>query len=91
MKPAYARFRDRGFEIVSFTVDEDPEDWAAASTEKQLPWLDLGMGLEAEAPVAYDVVGVPRNYLVDSESGRIVAKDLRQHRLDEKLEEMLGE
>lgn len=49
------------------------------------------MGLGAEVPVAYDVVGVPRNYLVDSRSGRIVARDLRQHRLDEKLEELLAE
>ena len=91
MKQAYASFRDRGFEIVSFTVDEDREDWEAASAEEGLPWLDLGMGLGAEAPVAYDVVGVPRNYLVDSRSGRIVARDLRQHRLDGKLEELLAE
>ena len=87
-KQACARFRDRGFEIVSFTVDNDRED---ASAEEQLPWLDLGMGYEAEAPVAYNVVGVPKNYLVDSRSGKIVAKNLRQHRLDERLEELLGE
>ena len=91
MKQAYARFRGRGFEIVSFTVDEDRADWEAASAEERIPWLDLGMGLESEAAAAYDVVGVPRNYLVDSRTGRIVAKDLRRHRLDEMLAELLGE
>ena len=40
--------------------------------------------------MAYNVRGVPDNCLVDSRSGRIVATDLRQHRLDEKLEELLG-
>ena len=91
MKEAYARFRDKGFEIVSFTVDEDREDWVEASEEEELPWLNLGMGWEAEAPIAYNArtEGLPNNYLVDSRTLEIVAKDLRRHKLDEKLEELL--
>lgn len=88
MKQAYERFRDKGFEIVSFTVDEDREDWVEASEEEDLPWYDLGMGFEADAAKAYNVRGVPNNYLVESSNGKIVAKDLRQHKLDEKLEEL---
>lgn len=89
MKQAYERFRDRGFEIVSFTVDEEREDWVEASKEEDLPWYDLGMGFEADAAKAYNVRGVPDNYLVESSTGKIVAKELRQHKLDEKLEELL--
>ena len=91
MKQAYARFRHKGFEIVSFTVDEDREDWAEASEEERLPWYNLGMGWEAEAPLAYNArtEGLPSNYLVDSQTREIVAKDLRRHKLDEKLEELL--
>lgn len=90
MKEAYDRFREKGFEIVSFTIDEDREAWEEASDEEDLPWINLGMGPEAEAPVAYNVTGVPKNYLVDSGTGDIVAKDLRGHKLDEKLEELLN-
>ena len=90
MKEAYARYRDKGFEIVSFTIDNDREDWEVASEEEQLPWHDLGMGEDADAPRAYNVTGVPKNYLVDSASGEILAKDLRGHHLDEKLAELLG-
>ena len=90
MKEAYDRFRDKGFEIVSFTIDEDREAWEEASDEENLPWINLGMGPEAEAPIAYNVTGVPKNYLVDSGTGDIVAKDLRGHKLDEKLEELLN-
>ena len=90
MKEAYDRFREKGFEIVSFTIDEDREAWEEASDEEDLPWVNLGMGPEAEAPVAYNVTGVPKNYLVDSGPGDIVAKDLRGHKLDEKLEELLN-
>ena len=90
MKEAYARYRNRGFEIVSFTIDNVREDWEVASEEEQLPWHDLGMGEDADAPQAYGVTGVPKNYLVDSASGEILAKDLRGHHLDEKLAELLG-
>ena len=91
MKQAYARFRDKGFEIVSFTVDEEREDWVEASEEEELPWHNLGMGWEGEAPLAYNArkEGLPNNYLVDSRTQTIVAKDLRRHKLDEKLEELL--
>ena len=91
MKQAYARFRDKGFEIISFTIDDEREDWEEASTEENMPWFDLGMGTKAAAPMAYNTstTGVPRNFLVDSETQEIVARDLRQHKLDEKLEELL--
>ncbi len=87
MKEAYAKFGDQGFEIFSFTVDNDRLDWEIASEEEDLPWLDTGMGLEHEAALAYGVTGVPKNYLVESSSGNIIAKDLRGHRLDIALEE----
>ena len=88
MKEAYERFRGKGFEIVSFTIDNDRLDWEEASAEEELPWIDLGMGEDAEAPTVYNVTGVPKNYLVASNTGDIVAKDLRGHKLDEKLEEL---
>ena len=87
MKEAYAKYGDQGFEILSFTVDEDRLDWEIASEEEDLPWLDTGMGMEHEAALAYRVTGVPKNYLVESGSGNIVAKDLRGHHLDIALEE----
>ena len=90
MKEAYGRYRDKGFEIVSFTIDEDREDWEIASEDEQLPWANLGMGQDADAPVAYNVTGVPKNYLVESSTGEILAKDLRGHHLDEKLDELLN-
>ena len=87
MKEAYAKFGDQGFEILSFTIDEDRLAWEIASEEEDLPWLDTGMGKEHEAALAYGVTGVPKNYLVESGSGNILAKDLRRHHLDIALEE----
>lgn len=89
MKKAYERFKDKGFEIVSFTIDDSKEDWELASEEEELPWPNLGMGQEAEAATKYSITGVPANYLFDARTGTIVALDLRGHKLDEMLEEKL--
>ena len=85
MKEAYEQYQGDGFEIVSFTIDDEREAWEIASEEEDLPWLNLGMGEEHEAAQVYSVTGVPKNYLVDCASGTILAKDLRGHKLDEKL------
>ncbi|MCY3841047.1 MAG: hypothetical protein OXH09_20780 [Gammaproteobacteria bacterium] len=76
---------------MSFTVDEEREDWVEASEDEEPPWHNLGMGWETEAALAYNArtEGLPNNYLVDSRTRTIIAKDLRRHKLDEKLEELL--
>ena len=77
----------RASRFFSFTVDDDRLDWEIASEEEDLPWFDTGMGMEHEAALAYRVTGVPKNFLVESGTGNIVAKDLRGHHLDIALEE----
>ena len=89
MKEAYERFKEKGFEIVSFTIDNSKEDWELASDEEELPWPNLGMGQEADAAKKYSVTGVPANYLFDASTGKIVALNLRGHKLDEVLEDKL--
>ncbi len=90
MKQAYADYGPLGFEIFSFTVDDEREDWEDASEEENLPWINAGMGLDHPAAEAYGVTGVPANFLVDAPSGEILAKDLRGHKLDEALAERFG-
>ncbi|MDM3869936.1 TlpA disulfide reductase family protein [Porticoccus sp. W117] len=89
MKKAYEEYNAKGFEIFSFTIDDDKDAWADASEEEQMPWIDTGFGSESEPTVLYEVTGVPANYLVDGETGKVVARNLRGHKLDEKLEELL--
>lgn len=90
MKQAYARYGPLGFEILSFTVDDLREDWAEASEEEDLPWINAGMGIDHPATEAYGVTGVPANFLVDAASGEILARNLRGQKLDEALEERFG-
>ncbi|MEM9649387.1 MAG: TlpA disulfide reductase family protein [Bacteroidota bacterium] len=90
MKKAYQIYNPKGFEIVSFTLDHKMERWEKASTEEQLPWINVGDLKAHKSPVVkmYAVQGIPANFLVDR-SGTIIAKDLRQEKLDEKLAELI--
>ncbi len=90
MKQAYADYGPQGFEIFSFTVDDEREDWVEASEEEQLPWINAGMGMDHPATETYGVTGVPANFLVDAGSGEIIARNLRGHKLDEALVERFG-
>ena len=91
IQQAYAEYGPRGFEVFSFSVDDEREDWVEASEEEDLPWIDSGMGWEHPATEAYGITGVPASFLVDAATGEIVARDLRGHKLDEALKERLGE
>ena len=89
MKEAYARSRDKGFEIVSFTIDDEREDWEQASAEEELRGSISAWGARRPHRRPTRSVVWPDNYLVDSQTGEILAKDLRRHKLDEILEELL--
>ncbi|MCY3883921.1 MAG: TlpA disulfide reductase family protein [Gammaproteobacteria bacterium] len=86
LKEAYEKFKDKGFEIVSFTIDDSQEAWELASEEESLPWPNLGIGREAEAATTYTVTGVPYNLLFDAQTGEIIEKNLRGLQLDAELE-----
>lgn len=92
MKKAYSHFKDKGFEIVSFTLDHKESAWKKASEKEQIPWINTGDLLARTSPVVkmYGVTGVPANYLVEGATGKIIATHLRGEKLDEKLEELLG-
>lgn len=90
MKVAYESFKNKGFEILSFTLDHERARWEKASKEENLPWIDIGDLKAFKSPVVmqFGIRGIPANYLVDA-NGKVVAMNLRQEQLDKKLAELL--
>ena len=90
MKTAYKNFHGKGFEILSFSLDHEKEDWVDASEEEELPWLNTSDLQAYQSPIVqmFGIRGIPANFLVTTD-GTIISRDLRQERLDEKLEELL--
>lgn len=42
LKDLYSEYKDRGFEIVTISIDDSVEAWQVDSKNYELPWIDLG-------------------------------------------------
>ena len=51
LKELYAAYKEKGFEIVTISIDDTIEEWADASDEQDLPWIDLGDSDDGEMKV----------------------------------------
>ena len=91
LKKAHEHYASKGFEIFAYTLDDKKSDWAKASEKEQLPWINTGMGNKSDPTLLYEVTGVPANYLIDTSSGLVIARNLRGNDLEDKLKELLGE
>ncbi len=90
VKELYAKYKDKGLEIVGVSCDRKENDWRKASEEEQLPWINL-IDIQNANRVAtkYAVHYIPTMYLIDQE-GKMIGK-MGHHELDVKLKELLGE
>ncbi len=90
MKKAYQEFNAKGFEIFSFSLDDDRQLWVSASESIAPPWINVCdlKAYESPAALKFGVQIIPRNFLLDKD-GKIIASDLRGEALSAKLEELL--
>lgn len=86
----YEKFRSKGFEIYSVSLDSEKEDWVKAIKKDKIKWmqvLDPG-GWETPTAQTWQVSQLPTSYLIDRE-GRLIAMDLEGKDLEKALKEML--
>ena len=87
---AYNKFKDKGFDIYSISLDNNVARWQAAIVQDKLAWpnhvSDL-MGWRSPVAKMYGVSGIPYNVLLDKE-GKILAKNLRGQQLEATLEQI---
>ena len=87
VKKAYADFKDKGFGVVSISIDQKEEDWKKALDEEKMEWPNFR---SQEVADQFKVKAVPTVYLCDAE-GNIVAanEECRGEALAAKLKELL--
>jgi len=90
---AFNDFHDKGFTIVSISLDKAAAKgkWLNAIKSDGLTWYNLSdlNGFENEVAKLYHINAVPQNYLIDPE-GKIIGKRLRTGKLEEKLSEIFS-
>ena len=90
LKECYAKYKEKGFEIVGISLDKNRAAWINAIAQKELSWpqySDLDQ-FDNEAASTYQVSSIPWNFLCDPD-GTIIAISLRGEALAEKLAEVL--
>lgn len=86
LKKQYALYKNRNFEVVSVSLDDNKKKWQDAIAKDGLPWLQVSdlKGWNNEAGKLYGVSGVPASFLVDPQ-GKIIATGLVGEALNNKL------
>ncbi|MBX7165413.1 MAG: TlpA family protein disulfide reductase [Pirellulales bacterium] len=91
----YAKYHDKGFEVVGISLDEERGELEAFLKENELPWVTLfsddPMATGWDHPLAtyYGIFGIPATMLVD-QKGNVVSLSARGPELAEQLEKLLG-
>ena len=73
--PLYNEFHDKGFDILSVSVDDNREKWIAAQTAEKVPWTDLCELVPMNKSMAQKLFGidsVPYSFLINGK-GKIIA------------------
>jgi peroxiredoxin len=88
---AYAKFKDKGFEIFGVSLDKEKDRWLEAIAKDGITWPQVSDLRQWESSVVplYNIQGIPYTVLLDRE-GKILAKNLRGEELEKKLAEVLN-
>jgi peroxiredoxin len=87
---AYQKYKDKGFDILGVSLDDNKDKWMAAVQKDNLTWTHVSdlKGWQNAAGKLYGVQSIPFNLLLDKD-GKILAKALRGAELEAKLAELL--
>jgi len=93
-KEAYARYHDKGFDIVSVSDDARWKDWFKAMDQEQMPWTQVCdefpvKNMPARVGSLYMTTYIPFYVLLDKE-GKILLYTDDESKIDEKLQEFFG-
>lgn len=89
----YNKYKNKGFDIYSVSLDQDRDRWIKAIKDDGLLWSSHVSDLkfwQNEAARLYSVSSIPSTVLVGKD-GLIIARNLRGEQLEEKLKQLFGE
>ncbi len=84
LKKLYAAYRDKGFDIISISIDKSETEWQKALKEEGLEWPNFR---DRQVADLYKVKSIPAMYLIDAQA-ILVGENLRGEALAKKLEEL---
>jgi len=88
---AYNRHKEKGFEVIGISLDEDKSAVEKFVADHQMPWPQYfdGKGWENELVKHFGIRGIPATFLV-GKGGKIIASNLRGEELETAIKKALG-
>ena len=83
----YERYRKKGFEIYSISLDKTTDAWLKACNDDNITWISVH-DADHEYKDIFNVENIPPTLLIDKK-GKIIAKNIRGVQVDSKLSELL--
>lgn len=91
LKEAYAKYHDKGFEIIGISLDEALDPLKEFIQENEINWVHLfDQDQTASLAEQFSITTIPSLFLVDK-TGTVVALDPRGDALEVELKKLLGE
>ncbi len=86
----YPKYRNKGFEIIGVSLDDDISKWKAAVAKDKITWLQVNEpgGWEANTAKQWDISAIPTSFLIDKE-GKLLAMDLTSKELEKALKYLI--
>lgn len=87
---AYQKYKDKGFQIIGVSMDEDQGRWLNTIDRLGMTWPQMSdlKGWQSAAAKLYGIDSIPFTLLVDK-NGKIIDSNLRGAQLQNKLQELL--
>lgn len=90
LKTQYKLYKDKGFEILSVSIDTDKKSWLKAIADDGLTWTQVSdlKGYNSEVVRSYGIGGVPSFFLIGKDGKILANSDLQGEGLNKKLAEI---
>jgi len=87
----YSKYKDKGFEILGVSLDDNFKAWKRAIKRDRLTWKQVNdpNGWDAQSAIQWNVIAIPSSFLIDKD-GNVVAIDPEKGELENKLRQLLG-
>ena len=88
----YDKYKSKGFEIFSVSLDESKKDWQKAITKQKITWVQVNdpRGWDAQTAIRWNISQLPTTYLINKK-GDVVSIDLEGKELDANVKKLLEE
>jgi thiol-disulfide isomerase/thioredoxin len=88
----YSKYKAKGLEIFSVSVDQKKKDWEKAIAKDKITWIQVNdpRGWDAQTAIDWNISAIPATFLINKK-GDVVAIDLEGKELEKNIKDLLDE